>query len=442
MSLRSDKVTTEPTILHQKLDNILSGTAPVLPAEELRNFVEHYFNQRERYLRILAEHPAPLYLQESSVLTARARQLQQAFRRFLPAVSFYYAVKSNNHPEIAKILLESDFGLDVSSGLELETALRIGAQDIVFSGPGKTDQELGLATSHTDRLVLLLDSFGELHRLERIAAVSNQVVRCGVRLTVNPNGLWRKFGIVPPALADFADEARRCSHVRLRGLQFHSSWNLSPDAQIEFIQDLGKVLAGMPAWILDEIEFVDIGGGYWPVQGEWLLPAGTTDGRLRQALGQQTGPTKVHHRLPATTIEEFAERIGAAIHKHLFTVVPNCRICLEPGRWICNDAVHLLLTVIDKKAPDLVITDAGTNAVGWERFETDYFPILNLSRPSYNEKHCHILGSLCTPHDVWGFMYFGDDIQPGDILMIPTQGAYTYSLRQNFIKPLPMVHTI
>jgi diaminopimelate decarboxylase len=145
--------------------------------------------------------------------------------------------------------------------------------------------------------------------------------------------------------------------------------------------------------------------------------------------------------VPATGLAEFAGQLSAAIHEHLFSAGPY-RICLEPGRWICNDAVHLLISVIDKKAPDLVITDAGTNTVGWERFETDYFPILNLTRPSLDEKPCHILGSLCTPHDVWGYMYFGDDIQPGDILMIPTQGAYTYSLRQNFIKPLPAVHTI
>jgi diaminopimelate decarboxylase len=64
---------------------------------------------------------------------------------------------------------------------------------------------------------------------------------------------------------------------------------------------------------------------------------------------------------------------------------------------------------------------------------------LNLSRPSLTERPCHILGSLCTPHDVWGYFYFGEAIQPGDVLMIPTQGAYTYSLRQNFIKPLPEV---
>jgi diaminopimelate decarboxylase len=103
--------------------------------------------------------------------------------------------------------------------------------------------------------------------------------------------------------------------------------------------------------------------------------------------------------------------------------------------------MHLLVSVVDKKAPDLVITDAGTNAVGWERFESDYFPVLNLTRPSLKENPCYILGSLCTPHDVWGYFYFGAAIEAGDILMIPTQGAYTYSLRQNFIKPLPMVLT-
>jgi len=36
----------------------------------------------------------------------------------------------------------------------------------------------------------------------------------------------------------------------------------------------------------------------------------------------------------------------------------------------------------------------------------------------------------------------GEGIEPGDILMIPTQGAYTYSLRQNFIKPIPEVAVI
>jgi diaminopimelate decarboxylase len=418
-----------------------AGTFPLLAPEQLQSFVRYYFDRRDRYLQVLEKHPAPIYLQESAVLRDSAARMKRAFEQRLPEVGFYFAVKSNNHPRVAGILLGEGFGLDVSSGQELEMALSLGARDIVFSGPGKTDPELRLALSNADRVVVLLDSFGELERLGPLAAAQDTTIRCGVRLTVNPTGLWRKFGIPLHDLRSFLDTARRHPRVTLSGVQFHSSWNLSPAPQMTFIGALGKELAAMPAAVRAQIEFIDIGGGYWPEQGEWLQAAGTAQGKLREAMGQPAGTHDIHYHLPATSIEGFAEALSAAVRTHLLSTVA-CRICLEPGRWICNDAVHLLLSVVDKKAPDLVITDAGTNTIGWERFETDYFPVLNLTRPSLEEKPCHILGSLCTPHDVWGYTYFGSDIQPGDILLIPTQGAYTYSLRQTFIKPLPCVITL
>jgi diaminopimelate decarboxylase len=46
---------------------------------------------------------------------------------------------------------------------------------------------------------------------------------------------------------------------------------------------------------------------------------------------------------------------------------------------------------------------------------------------------------LCTPDDQWGESIFGNDTGIGDILLIPDQGAYTYSLRQVFIKPIARV---
>jgi diaminopimelate decarboxylase len=416
-------------------------SSPRLAPDRLKAFVSSFFERRETYLQVLAKHPAPLYLQESAILRARATRMKKAFQPLLPEVAFYFAVKSNNHPHVAAILIDEGFGLDVSSGLELEMALNLGAPDIVFSGPGKTVDELRLAVSHADRVVILMDSFGELERLAALTAEMATTVRCGVRLTVNPTGLWRKFGIPLQDLPAFLDAARRHPRVTMTGLQFHTSWNLSPEPQVAFIATLGKVLADLPAADRAALTFIDIGGGYWPEQGEWLQAAGTPEGRQREAFGRPAGDPHAHYHLPAAPIEAFADALSTAIHTHLLPTV-DCRICLEPGRWICNDAVQLLLTVVDKKAPDLVITDAGTNTIGWERFESDYFPVLNLTRPSLVEKSCHILGSLCTPHDVWGYTYFGTDIRPGDILMIPTQGAYTYSLRQTFIKPLPRVHTI
>jgi diaminopimelate decarboxylase len=349
-------------------------------------------------------------------------------------------MKSNNCPEVASILVRGGLGLDVSSGRELELALRCGASEIVFTGPGKTEQELRLALRNSQRVRLMLDSFAELSRLDRLAAEEQTEMRVGVRLTTDERGLWRKFGIPLSELGRFVDVAESCSYVRLRGLQFHSSWNLDPSAQVKFLSRLEAVLKELDARRRSAIEFIDVGGGFWPPQGEWLQPAGTPEGKLRhaalEAVLQTPDSSMQHHRFPACPIDEFARQVGSALRTHIFPYV-DCRIITEPGRWLCNDAMHILLTVMDRKGADVVVTDGGTNAIGWERFETDYFPVINLSRPSVTEHPCYVLGSLCTPHDVWGYAYHGDGIEPGDVLLIPTQGAYTYSLRQEFIKPLP-----
>lgn len=428
------------------LNSTLMNNCPSLPftsqldPAELGSFVRSFVERRELFLSLAAKHGSPLYVLEEAVLLDRASRFVAAFRAELPDVRVYYAVKTNNCPEVARLLVRTGLGLDVSSGLELELAISAGATDIVFSGPGKTDAELAAAVRHRDRVTVLMDSFAELERLDRSAAAAGEPVRAGVRLTADERGLWRKFGIRLDALPRFFGRAAACRGIRLSGLQFHTSWNLDPGRQVAFIERLGADLRRLDASHRAAIEFLDVGGGFWPPQGEWLLPAAMPEGRLRIDATDCSEPL-VHHRVPAAPIETFAREIGNAVRTHVFPT-GRCRVCAEPGRWIVNDAMHILLTVVDRKAEDLVITDAGTNAVGWERFESDYFPVINLTRPSAVERPCHVLGSLCTPHDVWGYAYHGEDIQPGDVLLVPTQGAYTWSLRQHFIKPLPKVVVI
>lgn len=419
-------------------DEMLRHRTPLLGRKELAAFVQSFLDRRDVFLHACRENGSPLYVVEKQVLLERAAQFTAAFQSALPDVRAYYAVKSNNCPAVVATVVQAGLGLDVSSGLELELALSRGARDVVFSGPAKTEAELRLAVTNQERVTVLLDSFCELERLEGIAAEAGACVRAGVRITTQERGLWRKFGIPLASLPAFMDAAERASHVRLRGLQFHTSWNRDASKYVQFIVRLGGLLQDLPSERRTWIEFVDIGGGFWPPQGEWLQPAGTPEGNLRIAALPSSEPPRRHHKLASVPIEEFARDIGQAVRTHVFPYV-SCRICAEPGRWLCNDAMHLLLTVLDKKADDMAITDGGGNMVGWERFEVDYFPVINLSRPQLVERPCYVLGSLCTPHDVWGFGYFGEDIQPGDVLLIPTQGAYTYSLRQQFIKPLPKV---
>ena len=431
-------MTRKGDMLLRAAADVFRHQTPLLSRDELDGFVQSFVERREVFLAASRDHGSPLYVLEEAVLLERAEQFLAAFRSVLPQAQAYYAVKSNNCPQVASALVAAGLGLDVSSGCELEMALRCGANDIVFSGPGKTDGELRLAVQHADRVKVLMDSFAELDRLERAAAQADAAVRVGVRLTTDETGLWRKFGIPLSDLPRFIAQAQECQHLALQGLQFHTSWNMDPGNQVRFIERLGNALGSLDAAQRSWVEFVDIGGGFWPPQGEWLQPSGTPEGKLLLAALPSAQPRHGHYCLPAAPIEEFARRIGEAVRTHLFPHVA-CRICLEPGRWVCNDAMHILLTVVDKKADDMAITDAGTNAVGWERFEVDYFPVINLSRPAQTERECYVLGSLCTPHDVWGYGYYGTGIEPGDVLLVPTQGAYTYSLRQHFIKPLPKV---
>jgi diaminopimelate decarboxylase len=181
---------------------------------------------------------------------------------------------------------------------------------------------------------------------------------------------------------------------------------------------------------------LDIGGGYWPEQGEWLSPAGCAWGRLWSELAPRPpeGPTRF--KLPADPIEVFAEEIGAALARHVFPHGVR-EVYAEPGRWIAHECMHFLLTLADAKDDDILITDGGTNLVGWERYEHDWFPVVNLTRPGEDEHPRLVLGALCTPHDVWGTSIFGDGApRVGDVVCIPWQGAYTWSLRQHFIKPI------
>ncbi|HYW78746.1 MAG TPA: hypothetical protein VE890_04180 [Thermoguttaceae bacterium] len=387
----------------------------------VRDYVSGFIDRRAEFLSLVDRYGSPLYVFDESTLRLRTQTFRQAFEQVFPLVSCYFAMKSNNHPLVAATVLSEGFGLDVSSGVELEAAFSSGACDVAFSGPGKTQAELVLAVENAERVTVLIDSFGELRRLAEIAQARRTSVRCGVRITP-PNGKWRKFGVPLEKLRSFWEEAEQCQFVELGGLQFHTSWNHGPARQIEMIEAIDREISRWPKRLLTRIAFLDIGGGFWPPQGEWLLDAGN-GGRCV---------------VPAEPIEVFARQLAERLQECVLDL-SACRICFEPGRWICNDAMHLLLTVVDKKEEDLAIVDAGTNAIGWERFESDYAPLINLSRPTLVEKTCQVLGSLCTPHDVWGNAYWGDDLLPGDVLLVPDQGAYTYSLCQHFIKQVPLV---
>ncbi|MGD0438575.1 MAG: diaminopimelate decarboxylase, partial [Bryobacteraceae bacterium] len=93
----------------------------------------------------------PSYVYSRAGILERLQAYQRAFGEVPHKVC--YAVKANANLAILKLLAEAGAGFDIVSGGELFRVLKAGAdpQSVIFSGVGKTAQELDYALEHDVR---------------------------------------------------------------------------------------------------------------------------------------------------------------------------------------------------------------------------------------------------------------------------------------------------
>ena len=411
----------------------------------LRPVVTASLQHRQRILALTKKCQTPFYLFDHAAAERSIKAFKSVFTSAIPGLEIFYAVKSNPHQYLLQLAVKHRLGLDVSSGRELQLAVKSGAKKIVFSGPAKTTAELAMAIKYRRQLVIHLDSFTELRRLAALLQQRNQTVRAGIRVYTKYHDTWNKFGIPLPELARFFALAKRYPRVELQGLQCHMSWVKGPATYQKMLQAIATAVGSLSAADRRRIKFVDFGGGFEPYRLEgycpWTLPQGEIIKPAAEALGRPVPFTDKYYLSESVPLEAYARGIAPAIKKYLRPLV-ECVYYCEPGRAISSQSMHLILQVMDVKNPKLVILDGGTNMVGYEVFEFFYYPVINLTHPAKREISCHLYGSLCTPYDLFGFYWYASKMQAGDIIMIPNQGAYTYTLAQNFIKPIPPVHIL
>ncbi|MDP2586159.1 MAG: hypothetical protein Q8P32_00080 [Candidatus Komeilibacteria bacterium] len=435
--LKKAYVRSKKILLHDK---------PLLSVGDLSHVVKHLLTKRRKILQLAKKHATPFYILDEQELTASLKKFTAAFAKHLPSAEHYYAVKLNHHPEVVKRVLRHGFKLDVSSAKELELGLSLGATKFVFSGPAKTVADLSLAIKNRSKVTVNLDSFSELQRLGKLTNKHKKSIRAGVRIFTKYHGAWNKFGIDLKDLALFFKQAKKYPLVNLTGIQFHISWNESALPYQRVIAELaGYLKKHFSQSDLSKLEFIDLGGGFRPFQSEgyypWRLPQGRIIKETCEFNNQEPKFSQKYYVAHAVTIDEYASGIASAIKKYLQPLV-NCVYYTEPGRYLANNSLHILTSLIDVKGPQYGVVDAGINAIGWERFYYEYFPLINLTHPSLQEKDFIVYGSLCMADDLWGYYCHAQKMQEGDLILVPYQGALTYSLAQEFIKPIPPVYLL
>jgi len=128
--------------------------------------------------------PSPFYLYSEVHLEA----LVSAYLAGLKGteIQTHFALKSNNNPHVLNFFKKKNFGLDLVSGFELQLALKAGfrGEELLFSGVGKSNEELKAAI-RAQVSVIVVESRGELERLNKIAVELKSKARVGLR--VNPD---------------------------------------------------------------------------------------------------------------------------------------------------------------------------------------------------------------------------------------------------------------
>src|SRR5512135_1053176 len=221
-----------------------------------------------KQLQTLArKHGTPLVVIDHNVI----RRNYAAFRKHLPRVQAYYAVKANPAPEIVHTLYKSGASFDVASFPEFmlvyELIRRRPAKDrqdfvwdkIVYANPVKAKETLEELNKY--KPLVTFDNRTEIGKVAEHAPSAGLLVRLRVPNTGSMVELSSKFGCEPGEAVSLMEEANEAGLV-VEGLSFHVG---SQCTNFEnYVQSLNMAAAVMKEASSRgfDLKVLDIGGGF------------------------------------------------------------------------------------------------------------------------------------------------------------------------------------
>jgi len=333
-----------------------------------------------------------------------------------------YAMKANSNLAILDLLAREGAGFDIVSGGELLRVIAAGgdARKVIFSGVGKTEDEMRLALAH-DILCFNVESIPELHRLNAVAGALGKTAR--VSLRVNPNvdakthpyiatGLKaNKFGVAyDDALATYRTAAA-LPHLAPVGIDCHIGSQLLDDAPL--LEALDKLIDLVDALGAEGIvlHHLDMGGGIGINYGE----AGEDE---PVPVGDYLG--RVFARIDAWR----AEKHGSVPIKVIF----------EPGRAIVGDT-GVLLTRVEFLKPgaekNFCIVDAAMNDLMRPALYQAWMDVRPVTTRETAPMIYDVVGPVCESGD-WLARERALSVEQGDLLAIMQAGAYGSTMSSNY----------
>ena len=352
----------------------------------------------------------PLYVYSTRTLRRHFRVFDEAFAGTDHLICF--AMKALSNLSILKLFASMGSGFDIVSGGELKRCLRAGADagKIVFSGVGKTDEEIEAALK-AGVMMINVESRPELHRIDAVAGRIGQ--HAPISLRVNPDldpGTHphistghrdSKFGIPLSQVQGYYADARGLKNLELVGLSTHIGSQITETGPFnEAAEKVKAIVVGLRSDGI-ALKYLDLGGGLGiPYQEQPPLPA------------------------------EYAKVLLKPIRDL------GLKIVVEPGRVLVGNAGIFVTRVLYVKETDVkrfIVIDGAMNDLIRPVLYEAYHEIRpvdrrNLAKPVVAD----VVGPVCESGDFLARERELPEPKTGDLLALMSAGAYGFVMASNY----------
>jgi diaminopimelate decarboxylase len=359
---------------------------------------------------LAARFGTPFYVYSTRTLRRHYRVMDEAFAGTDHLIC--YAMKALSNLSVLKLFAAMGSGFDIVSVGELMRCLKAGADPgkIVFSGVGKTDEELKAAIE-AGILMINVESGPELRRVAAVAARMRR--RAPVSLRVNPDldpGTHphistghrdSKFGVPLAQVHEYYAEARALPDLELVGLSTHIGSQITDTAP--FIEAANKVASIVKTLRASGValRYLDLGGGFGiPYQEE-----------------------------PPPPSEYAAALLGPLRGLGL-------KVIIEPGRVLVGNAGALVTRVLYVKETDVkrfIVVDGAMNDLIRPVLYEAYHQILPVERRADTPLVIgDVVGPVCESGDFFAREREMPAPRDGDLLAVMSAGAYGFVMASNY----------
>ena len=362
--------------------------------------------------RIAAEAGTPIYVYSTATIERHVR----VFREALGGVNdpwIAFAVKANPNRAVLATLAGLGLGADVVSGGELMRARAAGiaADKIVFSGVGKTAEEMALGLREgigqfnlesIEEAEMLSEVATALGTTAKVAFRINPDVDAGTHSKISTGRADDKFGIPYDRALDAYARAAALQGLDPRGVAVHIGSQLTDLAPSRAaFERVGALIQALRAQG-QSIATADLGGG----------------------LGVPYNPAVPSPPLPV--------EYGAMVRE--VTAGWDVRLIFEPGRVIVGNAGVMLTRVIrvkEGKTYPFVVVDAGMNDLLRPSLY-DAWHNIRAVEPNGERFVANIVGPICETGDTFARAREMDQVKAGDLVAFMTAGAYGATMANTY----------